>query len=58
MTSFNDPGYREGRGVHTMNEDGSHQKRIVSSEELYELVLNKDKFSIDQMTVRLSERDT
>jgi len=47
----NDPGYREGRGIYTMNEDGSDIRRIVSTEELYELTPNRDEFDVSEMTV-------
>lgn len=51
VTTSNDADYREGQGVYTMNEDGSELKRILSTEALYELTPNRDRFSIDQMTV-------
>jgi Tol biopolymer transport system component len=47
----NDPDFLEGRGVYTMNEDGSDLHRIVSTKELYELTPNKDRFDIENMTV-------
>jgi WD40 repeat protein len=50
-TSSNDPSFREGRGVYTMDEDGSDVHRIVSTEELYERTPNKDRFALDDMTV-------
>ena len=34
-----------------MNEDGSDAKRIISTEELYELLPNKNEFPVSEMTV-------
>ena len=47
----NDPDRIGGRGIYTMNEDGSDAHRIVSTEELYELTPNKQEFDVEEMTV-------
>ena len=49
--SSNNPDQWSGRGIYTMNEDGSDVRRIVTSEEIYEMTPNKDKFDLDEMTV-------
>lgn len=51
VTTSNDSSFKEGQGVYTMNEDGSELKRILSTEALYEITPNRDKFSIENMTV-------
>ena len=47
----NEESYLDGRGIYTMDEDGGNLSKFLSSEEVYELVPNKDLFSLDEMTV-------
>lgn len=49
--SSNRADYAEGKGIYTMDEDGSNRRRIVTSEEIYKLTPNHEKFSLDEMTV-------
>jgi len=47
----NERDYLQGRGIYTMNEDGSDVQMIVSRQELYDLTPNRDQFDVGDLTV-------